>query len=51
VAECKDEVAAANRYLMRRFAEARSLLHDEVRTTRAEAHAIFDRLKNPPVDR
>jgi hypothetical protein len=36
---------------MRRFAEARSLLHDEVRTTRAEAHAIFDRLKNPPVDR
>jgi hypothetical protein len=51
VAECKEEVASTTSYLMRRFVEARTLLHDEVRTTRAEAHEIFARLTNPPVDR
>lgn len=51
VAECRDEVARSARYLSRKFAEARSLEHREVVTTRAEAHAIFDRLRNPPVDR
>jgi hypothetical protein len=51
VAECRDEVATSTFRFMRRFAEARSLVHEEVRTTRAEAHDIFDRLRNPPVDR
>jgi hypothetical protein len=51
VAECKEEVASSTHRFMRRFAEARRLIHHEVRTTRAEAHAIFDRLRNPPVDR
>jgi hypothetical protein len=51
VDECKDEVARSTYRLMRRFAEVRSLIHHEVRTTRAEAHTIFDRLRNPPVDR
>ncbi|QIN83770.1 hypothetical protein GBA63_14855 [Rubrobacter tropicus] len=50
VAGCKDEVFRSTYRLMRRFAEARSLLHEEVRTTRAEANNIFDRLKNPPVE-
>jgi hypothetical protein len=51
VAECKDEVATSTYRLIRRFAEAWSLSLEEVRTARAEAHAIFDRLRNPPVDR
>ena len=51
VAECKDEVATSTYRFIRRFAEAWSLTLKEVRTARAEAHAIFDRLKNPPVDR
>jgi hypothetical protein len=50
VAECRDEVATSTHRFMLRFAEARRLIHHEVRTTRAEAHAIFDRLRNPPVD-
>ena len=51
VGECKDEVATSTYRFIRRFAEAWSLTLKEVRTARAEAHAIFDRLKNPPVDR
>jgi hypothetical protein len=51
VAECKDEIATSTYHFMRRFKEARSLVPEEVRTTRAEAHAILDRLRNPPVDR
>jgi hypothetical protein len=51
VAECKDEVATSTYRFIRRFAEAWSLALKEARTARAEAHAIFDRLKNPPVDR
>ena len=51
VAECKDEVATSTYRFIRRFAEAWSLTLKELRTARAEAHAIFDRLKNPPVDR
>jgi len=51
VAECKDEVATSTYRFIRRFAEAWSLTLKEVRTARAEAHAIFDRLRNPPVDR
>ena len=50
VAECKEQVASATYHLMRGFAEARSLEHEEVRTTRAEAYGIFERLKNPPAD-
>lgn len=50
VDECKDTVATSTYRFMRRFAEARSLILEEVRTTRAEAHAIFYRLTNPPVD-
>jgi hypothetical protein len=51
VAECKDEVATSTYRFIRRFAEAWSLTLKEVRTARAEAYAIFDRLENPPVDR
>jgi len=52
IAEYKDEVFRSAHYLMtRRFAEARSLLNVEVRTTRAEAHNIFDLLKNSPAGR
>jgi hypothetical protein len=51
VAECKDEVATSTYRFIRRFAEAWSLTLKEVRNARAEAHTIFDRLKNPPVDR
>jgi hypothetical protein len=51
VAECKDEVATSTYRFIRRFAEAWSLTLKEVRTARAEAHAIFYRLRNPPVDR
>jgi hypothetical protein len=51
VAECKDEVATSTYRFIRRFAEEWSLTLKEVRTARAEAHAIFDRLRNPPVDR
>jgi hypothetical protein len=51
VAECKDEVERSTYRFIRRFAEAWSLTLEEVRTARAEAHAIFDRLRNPPVDR
>jgi len=51
VAECKDEVERSTYRFIRRFAEAWSLTLKEVRTARAEAHAIFDRLRNPPVDR
>ena len=51
VAACKDEVATSTYRFIRRFAEAWSLTLKEVRTARAEAHAIFDRLRNPPVDR
>ena len=47
VAERKDEVFRTTRYLTRKYAEARSLQHDEVMTARAEAHNILDRLKNP----
>jgi hypothetical protein len=51
VAECKDEIATSTYRFMRRFAAARSLVPEEVRTTRAEAYDLFDRLRNPPVDR
>jgi hypothetical protein len=51
VAECKDEVERSTYRFIRRFAEAWSLTLKEVRNARAEAHTIFDRLKNPPVDR
>jgi hypothetical protein len=51
VADCKDEVERSTYRFIRRFAEARTLSLEEVRTARAEAHAIFDRLRNPPVDR
>jgi hypothetical protein len=51
VAECKDEVATSTYRFIRRFAESWSLTLKEVRTARAEAHAIFDRLRIPPVDR
>jgi hypothetical protein len=51
VAECKDEVATSTYRFIRRFTEAWSLTLEEVKNARAEAHAIFDRLKNPPVDR
>jgi hypothetical protein len=50
VAECKDKVATSTYRFIRRFAEEWSLTLEEVRTARAEAHAIFDRLKNPLVD-
>jgi hypothetical protein len=50
VAECKDEVERSTYRFIRRFAEEWSLTLEEVRTARAEAHAIFDRLKNPLVD-
>jgi hypothetical protein len=50
VAECKDEVARSTYHVIRSFKEARSLEHNEVRTTRAEAHDILNHLKNPPVD-
>ena len=51
VAECKGEVERSTYRFIRRFAEAWSLTLEEVRTARAEARAIFDRLRNPPVDR
>jgi hypothetical protein len=51
VAECKVEVARSTYRFIRRFAEAWTLSLEEVRSARAEAHAIFDRLRNPPVDR
>ena len=51
VAECKDEVATSTYRFIRRFTEAWSLTLKEVKTARAEAHAIFDRLRNPRVDR
>jgi hypothetical protein len=51
VAECKDEVERSTYRFIRRFAEAWTLSLEEVRTARAEAHAIFDRLRNPRVDR
>jgi hypothetical protein len=51
VAECKDEIATSTYRFIRRFTEAWSLTLKEVKTARAEAHAIFDRLRNPPVDR
>ena len=51
VAECKDEVERSIYRFIRRFAEAWTLSLEEVRTARAEAHAIFDRLRNPRVDR
>jgi hypothetical protein len=51
VAGCKEEVARSTYRFIRRFEAAWSLTLEEVRTTRAEAHAIFDRLRNPPVDR
>jgi len=51
VDECKDEVATLTYRFIRSFAEAWSLSLEEARTARAEAIAIFDRLRNPPVDR
>lgn len=51
VAECKDEVERSTYRFIRRFAEEWTLSLEEVRTARAEAHAIFDRLRNPPVNR
>ena len=51
LAECKDEVERSTYRFIRRFAEAWTLSLEEARTARAEAHAIFDRLRNPPVDR
>jgi hypothetical protein len=50
VADSMDQVGRSVRYLISRFEEARNLHHREVSTTRAEAHAMLDRLKNPPVD-
>jgi hypothetical protein len=51
VAECKDEVERSTYRFIRRFAEGWTLSLEEVRTARAEAHTIFDRLRNPRVDR
>jgi hypothetical protein len=51
LAECKDEVERSTYRFIRRFSEAWGLSLEEARTARAEAHAIFDRLRNPPVDR
>jgi hypothetical protein len=48
VARCKDEVSKATHHLITRFKEARPLEPRELRTTRAEAHAILDRLRSPP---
>jgi hypothetical protein len=51
VAECKDEIATSTYRFIRRFTEAWSLTLKEVKTARAEAHTIFDQLRNPPADR
>jgi hypothetical protein len=51
VAGCRDEVATSTHRFTQRFAAARSLVVEAVRTTRAEAVAVFERLRNPPVDR
>lgn len=48
VVGCKDEVFKSTHRITSRFAAARSLLNEEVRTTRAEALGIFDRLKGAP---
>jgi hypothetical protein len=50
VAECKEEVAGATRYVVNRFRPARDLPLDEVRKARAEASEILDRLRNPSAD-
>lgn len=47
VAERKDEVFRSAHYLLtRRFADERGVQSEEVRTTRAEANDIFERLKH-----
>ena len=43
VSRCKEDVARATRYIIRRFAEARSLQTDEVRKARTEAIGILER--------
>jgi hypothetical protein len=48
VARCKDEVSQTIYRLIKRFKEASPLEPDELRTTRAEAYAILDRLRSPP---
>ena len=50
VSEAKEEVSNSSRYVLRRFAEARPLMTDEVRKARTEAHEILEHLRNPPVD-
>ncbi len=51
VAERKEEVGRAARYVINRFPAARDLLIEEVREARAEASKALDCLKEPPVDR
>lgn len=50
VAESKEQVQRATRYVLKRFAEAKPLQRDEVRKARAEASEILALLKNPPAD-
>ncbi|MDP9438011.1 MAG: hypothetical protein M3P49_04610 [Actinomycetota bacterium] len=42
VAECKDEVSRAVRYVLKRFAAPRSPQQDEVRKARTEAHELLE---------
>jgi hypothetical protein len=50
VSESRDEVARSSRRLVNDYKEGYPLQQREVKTTRAEAHAILEALKNPPTD-
>lgn len=50
VAECKEEVGRATRYVINMFAPARDLHVAEVRKARAEAGEILEHLKHPFAD-
>ncbi len=51
VAECRENVGRAARYVINMFPPVRELQPDEVRKARAEASGTLRILKNPPVDR